>query len=413
MDQHRSTPLAPLPLPHGINENYVDCPTVGLNFHVLDAGYSADHKRPLVLLLHGYPELAFSWRKVIPAIASAGYHVIAPDQRGYGRTAGWDYAPYDAVNLSEFTMTSLVQDMITLVYALGYREVACVIGHDFGALTAAMCAVMRPDIFKAVVAMSHPFSAMPSLPFNTARGNSSDAKISGPEGIDIGADLAKLTEPRKHYKWDNSKPSAADEWKNPPRGLKGFLRGYFYVKSAEWPGNQPHALEGWTAEELAKMPWYYIMPLHMSMPAVIDALISAPPSDQHSLLATNQWLSDEDLNVYVSEWSRTGFQGALNWYRVASSTTYSRDLNLFANKLIEVPARLISGAKDWGNYQRPGVLENMEQVCSDFRGRVFVDGAGHWPQQEQPQPVIDAVLGFLDEISLSHASTEESPYSMR
>lgn len=136
----------PLPLPPGITESYL--PSHDLTYHVLSTG---KRNKPLILCLHGFPELAFSWRKIMPAIAHEGYYVVAYDQRGYGRTTGWDTRDFSSVDLNTFTFTRLVRDAVILVNALGYKEVACVIGHDFGAVGASMCALMRPDIFKSYV----------------------------------------------------------------------------------------------------------------------------------------------------------------------------------------------------------------------------------------------------------------------
>jgi len=139
-----TTAHPPLPLPEGINEFYL--PSHDLTYHILAAG---NPKKPLVLCLHGFPELAFSWRKVMPAIAAEGYYVVAYDQRGYGYTTGWDTRKYSEVDLNSFSPTRVVRDAVILVNALGYTDVACVIGHDFGAVGSSMCAVMRPDLFKS------------------------------------------------------------------------------------------------------------------------------------------------------------------------------------------------------------------------------------------------------------------------
>ena len=120
--------LPDVPLPATIRSRYVDSIN-GLRMHVLEAGFETPG-RPCVLLLHGFPELAFSWRKVMPVLAAAGYHVIAPDQRGYGRTTGWS-ADYDG-DLNPFRLTNLVRDALGLVSAFGYASVDAVIGHDFG-----------------------------------------------------------------------------------------------------------------------------------------------------------------------------------------------------------------------------------------------------------------------------------------
>ena len=121
--------LPEIPLPSGVRSRFVE-DINGLSMHVLEAGYETAGRRPCVLLLHGFPELAFSWRKVMPALAAAGYHVIAPDQRGYGRTTGWDPG-YDG-DLAAFRLTNLVRDALGLISAFGYRSIDAVVGHDFG-----------------------------------------------------------------------------------------------------------------------------------------------------------------------------------------------------------------------------------------------------------------------------------------
>ena len=153
-------------LPAGIRSRTV-ANVNGLTVHLLEAGFETAG-RPAVLLLHGFPELAYSWRKVMLPLASAGYHVIAPDQRGFGRTTGWDDA-YDA-DLASFSTLNMVRDAIVLLSALGYRSVAAVIGHDAGSPIAAWCSLVRPDLFRSVILMSAPFAGPPSIPFDTANG---------------------------------------------------------------------------------------------------------------------------------------------------------------------------------------------------------------------------------------------------
>ena len=393
-----SASLPPLPLPKGVESSYVDCTSsCGLVFHILSAGRdpSTQTQKPLILLTHGYPELAFSWRNIIPRLAAKGYHVVAPDQRGYGRTSGWDSKDWDKVDLRQFTMTNLVRDLVCLVYALGYDKVHCIVGHDFGAVASAMAGLMRPDMFTSCIQMSHPHHAPPTPP--SAIGEQTRPPLtrfpsSQLPSTDIQDELAKLDPPRKHYKWYNSTRPAADDWYYAPQGLRDFLRGYFHVKSADWARNEPHALTAWSAEQLAQMPEYYILPLKSSMPEAVEASMEGEDTS-----ATKRWLTDGDLAVYVFEWQRTGFQGALNWYRAqtSQSSAQRRDMLLFAGRKIEVPCCFISGEKDWGNYQQPGALEGYEKSCGDFRGVTFVKGAGHWVQQEQPERVTEAILGFL------------------
>ncbi len=147
-------PLDNSVLPGGIRSRFVDNVN-GLRMHVLEAGYETSD-RPCLLLLHGFPELAYSWRKIMLPLAELGFHVIAPDKRGYGRTTGCPTG-YDD-DLAPFQILNLVTDAAWLVAALGHRTVKCVIGHDYGSNVAASCALARPDIFQSVVMMSAPFA---------------------------------------------------------------------------------------------------------------------------------------------------------------------------------------------------------------------------------------------------------------
>src|SRR6266481_807912 len=226
----------------------------GLTVHILEAGFETPN-RPAVLLLHGFPELAYSWRKVMPPLAAAGYHVIAPDQRGYGRTTGWDDS-YDA-DPDAFRLLNMVRDATWLVYALGHRTVAMVVGHDAGAPVASWAALIRPDIFRSVTIMSSPFEGAPSLPFDTTNG----APLPHPAATDdeLDAALAKLNPPRKYYQNYQRTRGANDDMLHAPQGLHAFFRAYYHYKSADWKGNKPFRLKARTAEEMAKIPTYYVM----------------------------------------------------------------------------------------------------------------------------------------------------------
>src|SRR5256886_15344997 len=192
-----TTTLPDIPLPPAIRSRFVEGIN-GLRMHVLEAGFETKG-RPCLLLLHGFPELSYSWRKVMPALAEAGYHVIAPDQRGYGRTTGWD-GDYDG-DLASFRLLNLVRDALGLVSALGHRTVAAVVGHDFGSPVAAWCALVRPDIFRSVALMSAPFAGPPALPFDTANKTPQGGAATASSGGSIHDALAKLPRPRKHYQW--------------------------------------------------------------------------------------------------------------------------------------------------------------------------------------------------------------------
>ena len=370
-------------LPSGIRSRFVGGIN-GLDMHLLEAGFESAG-RPCVLLLHGFPELAYSWRKVMPALAAAGFHVVAPDQRGYGRTSGWD-GDYDG-NLASFRILNLVRDTLGLAAALGYRSVAAVVGHDFGSPVAAYCALIRPDIFRSVVLMSAPFGGTASLPFNTANMPASD-----PEPIvDIHARLAALERPRKHYQWYYSTRAANGDMLHCAQGVHAFLRAYYHHKSADWPGNKPFPLASWSAEELARMPTYYIMDRDQSMAEVVAAEMPGPAE-----IAACTWLTEAELAVYAGEFARTGFQGGLQWYRCRTAGGYNDDLEVFAGRTIDVPACFIAGASDWGIHQVPGSLQAMQDTaCTQMRAVHLLDGAGHWVQQEQAAAVGEHLLAFL------------------
>jgi len=375
------TPLDSTTLPAGIRARFVE-DINGLRMHVLEAGF-APRGRPCVLLLHGFPELAYSWRKIMLPLAEAGFHAVAPDQRGYGRTSGWS-ADFDG-DLHPFSILNAVRDALGLVSALGHRSVAAVVGHDFGASVAAWCALVRPDVFRSVALMSAPYAGPPALPFDT------EAPPAAAAGPDIHAALAKLDRPRKHYQWYYStRPANADMW-HCPQGVHAFMRGYYHYKSADWEGNRPHPLRSWTAEELAKMPTYYIMDLDRNM---AETVVPVMPSAAQ--IAACRWLPDSELAVYAGEYKRNGFQGGLNWYRSRTSGLSDSELQLFSGRTIDAPSMFVAGKSDWGTYQRPGNFERMQgAACTHMLGCHLIDGAGHWVQQEQPEQVSKLLLEFL------------------
>src|SRR6201987_1603385 len=328
------TLLPEIPPPPSIRSRHVEGIN-GLRMHVLEAGFETKG-RPCLLLLHGFPELAFSWRKVMGPRAEAGYHVIAPDQRGYGRTTGGT-ANYDG-DLTPFRLTNLVRDALGLVASFGYERVDAVIGHDFGSPVAAWCALIRPDVFRSVVMMSAPFGGPPSLPFNTADGSVKPA----PEDP-VHRDLAALPRPRKHYQWYYSTREADGDMRHAPQGVHDFLRAYYHHKSADWKANKPYPLKAWSAEELAKLPTYYVMDLAQTMPETVAAEM---PSREE--IAANTWLPDSDLAYYAAEYSRTGFQGGLQWYRCGTTGAFNNELQTWSGRTIDVPSCFIAGKKDCG-----------------------------------------------------------------
>ncbi|HTT13258.1 MAG TPA: alpha/beta hydrolase [Burkholderiaceae bacterium] len=346
--------------------------------HVLEAGFETPG-RPCVLLLHGFPELAYSWRRVMPALAAAGFHVVAPDQRGYGRTTGSDTS-YDG-DVHAFGMLALVRDALGLLASLEIAAAHAVVGHDFGSLVAAWCALLRPDMFRSVVLMSAPFGGPPAL--------RPGAPAGGAAAID--RQLAALPRPRKHYQlYYSTRDANADMWRC-PQGVHAFLRAYFHHKSADWQENRPFRLESWSAEELARMPTYYIMDRDRNMAQTV-----APEMPGAAAIAGCRWLPDDALRVYSTEYERTGFQGGLQWYRAMADARTIAELQVFSGRTIDVPSMFIAGRSDWGVYQNPGAFEAMQATaCTRMQACHLIEGAGHWVQQEQPEAVHQVLLAFL------------------
>jgi pimeloyl-ACP methyl ester carboxylesterase len=388
-----NTDLSKLPryggnaLPPGIRSRHI--PNVnGLTVHILEAGYETPG-RQAILLLHGFPELAFSWRKVMPALVAAGYHVIAPDQRGYGRTLGWDDSYED--DPDSFRILNMTRDATALVNALGYRSVAMIVGHDAGSPVASWCALIRPDIFRSITIMSSPFEGPPQLPFNTANGAAPPPRAITDDELD--AELAKLHPPRKYYQNYQRTRGANENMLHAPQGLHAFFRAYYFSKSADNKQNLPHPLKARTAEEMAQIPTYYVMEKDKGM---AETAASYMPSAEY--VAQCKWLTEADVDVYASEYARTGFNGALQGYRVrrGSNPKSLAEMRTFSGRAIDVPSQFIAGKSDWGTYQTPGAAEKMRtSACTRMTGFHLVDGAGHWVQQEQPEEVSRLLLQFV------------------
>ena len=360
----------------------------GLTAHMLEAGFETPG-RPAVLLLHGFPELAYSWRKVMLPLASAGYHVIAPDQRGYGRTTGWDDS-YDA-DPDPFRMLNMVRDAMALVYALGHRSVAMVVGHDAGAPVASWATLVRPDVFRSITIMSSPFEGPPQVPFNTANGAAPPRPA--PTDDELDAELAKLNPPRKYYQNYQRTRGANDNMLHAPQGLHAFFRAYYHYKSADWKGNNPHPLKARIADEMAKIPTYYVMEKDKGMAETV-----APFMPSAAEIAACQWLTEAEVEVYASEFGRTQFTGALQGYRVrrGSDPKSLAEMRTFAGRSIDVPSMFVGGKSDWGTYQTPGAVDRMRTTaCSRMMGFHLLEGAGHWVQQEQPEQVSALLIQFL------------------
>jgi pimeloyl-ACP methyl ester carboxylesterase len=317
-----------------IRQRTVD--TNGIRMHVAEAGSG-----PLVVMCHGFPESWYSWRHQLAALAEAGYHAVAPDMRGYG--------PTDAPEAIEaYTLLHLVGDMVGLVHSLGESS-AVIAGHDWGAPVAWSSAVLRPDIFRAVIGLSVPYR---------------------PRGSTRPTTVMPQTDEAMFYQLYFQKPGVAEaELGRDPRAT---IRRLLYSASGDvpargggsgLPGMVPHG--GGFLERMMDP----------------DRLPS--------------WLTASDIDFYAGEFARTGFRGGLNWYR-----NIDRNWELlaaYAGALVTVPALYVAGDRDLV-VRFPGMdqlIPNLKKFVPRLRRTVMLPGCGHWTQQERPREVNAAMLEFL------------------
>jgi pimeloyl-ACP methyl ester carboxylesterase len=306
----------------------------GIEMHVAEAGTG-----PLVLLCHGWPELWYSWRHQLNALAAAGFRVAAPDMRGFGQTT----APDD---VGAYTILHTVGDMVALVAALGEKR-AAIVGHDWGAPVAWHAALLRPDVFSTVAGLSVP---------HRKRGRA--------------APLETLKKAGKgDYYWIYFQDKAAEE--EFARDAAFTLRRLFHIGFGETPKSEKMSL--------------YVDRQKGLLGASRDP-VPLPP-----------WLTDQDIAVFAAEYRRTGFRGGLNWYR-----NIDRNWELAApwqDAVITQPALFIAGSNDAVITGAMGqrALEDLESLVPNLKRKILIDGAGHWIQQERPDAVNAALIGFLRE----------------
>jgi pimeloyl-ACP methyl ester carboxylesterase len=304
----------------------------GIRMHVAEAGTG-----PLLVLCHGWPELWYSWRHQLPVLARAGFHAVAPDMRGFGETE----APAD---IASYTILHNVGDMVSLVDALGEKS-AIVIGHDWGAAVAWTAAMLRPDLFRAVVGMSVPHR---------------------PRSADLPLKLLREAGLANFYWIYFQTPGVAEaEFE---RDIPTTMRKLLYGVSGDAPLDRENPLvvpEGRGFLDRLAVP--------VELPA---------------------WLHEADVDKMVSEYRRNGFRGGLNWYR-----NIDRNWELTApwhEAKIRQPALFIAGTRDpvIAGKRGENAIEHMKQAVPGVK-RVMIERAGHWIQQERPDEVNAALLDFL------------------
>jgi pimeloyl-ACP methyl ester carboxylesterase len=323
---------------NGPTHRFID--TNGIRMHVAEQGQG-----PLVLLCHGFPELWYSWRHQLEALAAAGFHAVAPDMRGYGQTDRPEA-------IEQYTLLHLVGDMVGLLDAFN-QETAVIAGHDWGAPVAWHAALLRPDRFRAVVGLSVPFLARGQVyPSRTA-----------PE-----------TKDAVFYQSYFQAPGVAEA--DLGHDVRLSVRSSFFGAS----GNAPPAPS--TADGHV-----FMVPRKGGMMANRVNPASLPP-----------WVSEADVDFYVDNFTRTGYRGGLNWYR-----NIDRNWQLlapFSGSKITVPAMLIAGDRDLVL-----AFRGMDQVMADLANQVpklqktlILPGCGHWTQQERPHEVNAALVDFLKQL---------------
>jgi pimeloyl-ACP methyl ester carboxylesterase len=302
----------------------------GIQMHIAEAG-----EGPLVLLLHGFPEGWYSWRHQLAALAGAGFHAVAPDQRGYGRTD----APEE---IERYSMFHLVGDVVGLLHALGERQ-AVVVGHDWGAPVAWNTALYRPDLVRGVAALSVP-----------RRGRGSHPPI----------DVMRHALGERFYQVYFQEPGVAE--RELEHDVRRTITAFLYGAS----GDAPTVSDMMVGE---------------------DGLVGALSTPDQ----LPGWLTEADIDHFTAEFERTGFRGALNWYRTQN---LSWELSApWQGALVTPPALFMVGDRDVV-YNFPGgpeTVAGLKSTVPDLRHSAVLTGCGHWIQQERPQEVNEALLDFL------------------
>jgi pimeloyl-ACP methyl ester carboxylesterase len=322
----------------GISHRFIE--TNGIKMHIAEKGSG-----PLVLLCHGFPEFWDTWHAQISVLAAAGYHVVAPDQRGYGQTD-------QPEAIASYTLLHLVADLVGLLDALGEPQ-ATIVGHDWGANVAWNAALLRPDRFPAVAALSVPY--IPRGP------------IAGPRTPRPTETMHQMSQKYFFYQYYFQEPGVAEA--ELERDVPTTMLSMFYGLAGDTPPAQR---------------WHPIVPLPRT------TMFGTAPS----LPKRPSWLSEEELNSYIETFQHTGFRGGLNWYRAVDLNWEL--LSAYSGAKITQPALFLWGDQD-PTLEMPGVgksIEALPQTVPHVHS-IVLTGAGHWIQLERANEVNTALLAFL------------------
>ena len=310
----------------------------GISIHLAEAG-----EGPLVLLLHGFPELWYSYRHQLAALAEAGYHAVAPDMRGYGRTDS-------PVDISQYSMPRLAGDVIGIVNELG-GERFVVVGHDWGAPVASNVGLFRPDLVRGVVLLSVPYFP---------RG---DVDVLTMLTATLGGD---------NYQVYFQEPGVAE------KAFEADIRASVLA-----------TLIGWSGDVLEINLLDKVDP---TQPLAPDAL----GLGDYTTRPLPAWLTPEDVDYYTGEFQRTGYAGGLNWYR--TSKLNWELLAAWQNAPLTAPSLFVAGERDlvvnWPMV-RDVIPMLSELSMPNLSKSVLIEGSGHWVQQERPSQVNELLIEFL------------------
>ena len=313
-----------------LQHKFVD--TNGIRMHYVEQGTG-----PLVVLCHGWPESWYSWRHQIPALAAAGFRVVAPDQRGYGQTDAPQ--PIDSYNI-----LNLVGDIVGLVNSLGV-ESAVIAGHDWGAPVAWNSALLRPDIFRAIALLSVPY-----LPRTPMRPSDMWKALAGDQNF---------------YQLYFQEPGKVEkELEADPRRSMAMI---LYSASGDAP----------PAGEFA-----YLFPKNKKFIETGTVPDKLPA-----------WLTEADLDFFAGEFKRNGFRGGVNWYR-----NFDRNWELtpfLDGAKLRQPALFAAGERDLVGKMIPGRYDSVGAFTPNLKKKVIIPGAGHWIQQERPNEINEVLIEFL------------------